>query len=200
MTVQFVTMSRSGHHLLVRLIKQARPEITYCEYYRPEGCCRSIPCTKGVDFQKSHDFGLNEPIDPARRYIIQIRDPMESIASHYEIDVAERSWKKRGPDIAMVWRRFARKQIKHRIGFYAKWAQTPPPLALVIRYLDLVSDPLGTVDLISRFVWGEPARHFAAEPIKATRRVEDFRHYDMAFFADLSALAAKSCQSWNRLK
>lgn len=180
MTVQFVTMPRSGHHLLVRLIQQVRPETTYCEFYQSADCCRSIPCRKNVDLQKSHDFKLKDPIDSTRRYIVQARDPCASIASHWDL---LQSSGKVGSDTAKDFRRFAWQQAGHRRAFRRKWIDSRLPNTLVIRYEELIADPVAAVDRVHRFVWDLPAPAVRPGKIKPARELRSFRHYSGWFFA-----------------
>lgn len=58
-----VSFPRSGqlmtYSLLWDLHERLGMKFTYCEFYR---CCKRLPCAKGCEFSKNHDFQLNVPI------------------------------------------------------------------------------------------------------------------------------------------
>ncbi len=127
--IQGVSFPRSGHHLLVQMLKVHFAEkkerypaegmattaahaivgpFSYCEYYR---CCRERPCKHGATFGKSHDFcGRELEPDPDVRYIVQIREPEWAIESHYELRRG-RAWKPFAAEWARSWNKFVRKWI-----------------------------------------------------------------------------------------
>ena len=106
--VQCVSVPRSGHHYLVRLLRgyfnpvgAPGRRMRHCEYY---GCCRTRPCqlyTAGqgapvlaVQMQKSHDEYLRrrdadyEPKLEVRndlRHLVQISHPIPSTISEYRL-------------------------------------------------------------------------------------------------------------------
>jgi hypothetical protein len=54
-----VSWPRSGHHLLVRMLKSYFGKVfEYCEFYEPQQCCKQFPCARRgvVHFSKNHDF------------------------------------------------------------------------------------------------------------------------------------------------
>ena len=57
-----VSWPRSGHHLLVRMLKLYFGEtFGYCDFYGGiEGCCKTVPCTRtdSVHLTKSHRSGF----------------------------------------------------------------------------------------------------------------------------------------------
>ena len=67
-----ISWPRSGHHMLLRLLKlYFGPSFGYCSLYgdRPEHpevpqCCRCVPCTNAgkINFSKNHDFDLSPVI------------------------------------------------------------------------------------------------------------------------------------------
>lgn len=83
-------MPRSGHHLVHRILSRYLGDrLAYCNYYVTfkqgtfEDCCKNIPCTHkclanyDIFFQKSHDFGLTDPVDTADLNLVQVRRPVD---------------------------------------------------------------------------------------------------------------------------
>ena len=101
--VESRSLPRSGHHFLRHLLEQACGEqFSYCEGYQEPGCCRSSPCSVAAYWHyarehrqphlrllKSHDFALtdaNFPPPPAMVRLIQVRKPLELLASWLELE------------------------------------------------------------------------------------------------------------------
>ena len=68
--VQGVSIPRSGHHLLARLLSAYLGPELYCDYY---DCCQKTPCAKGKYFQKHHDLLLLLRDNTAKYHLIQFR-------------------------------------------------------------------------------------------------------------------------------
>jgi hypothetical protein len=100
--VHIVTFPRSGHHAMIEQLESVS-EIykNYCEYYNCIGrrgeiieCSKSsdtwkekgFSCGAGNRILKDHDFELLLPYKNDRKYVIQLRNPILSIASWYELD------------------------------------------------------------------------------------------------------------------
>lgn len=71
----FVTFPRSGHHLIIDILRAVaiahNIEFTYCEYYT---CCQQVPCIHKNTIMKNHDFDLTLPQDlPNYTYIVMYR-------------------------------------------------------------------------------------------------------------------------------
>ena len=101
--VESRSLPRSGHHFLRHLLEQACGEqFSYCEGYQEPGCCRSSPCSVAAYWHyarehgqphlrllKSHDFKLTDatfPPPPAMVRLIQVRRPLEVLASWLELE------------------------------------------------------------------------------------------------------------------
>jgi len=101
--VESRSLPRSGHHFLRHLLEQACGEqFSYCEGYQEPGCCKSSPCSVAAYWHyarehlqphlrllKSHDFALtdaNFPPPPAMVRLIQVRKPLELLASWLELE------------------------------------------------------------------------------------------------------------------
>ena len=106
--IQSVSMPRSGHHFLVKLLRayyndkdRGIRRMRYCEYYN---CCSTRPCKLwateenpcvDVLIQKSHDEYLRradvhfEPpvrVSSAGKHIIQFRNPLHSTISDFRLE------------------------------------------------------------------------------------------------------------------
>lgn len=77
----FVTFPRSGHHLLVDILTEYQPSLTYCEFY---GCCNTYPCVHKSTLQKNHDFALDLVPGPDEIVVVQHRRA---------VDKALQSWR-----------------------------------------------------------------------------------------------------------
>jgi hypothetical protein len=90
-----LSIPRSGHHLLVRLVHSyfEHGKFLYCEAYTDPECCGRFPCdavsqraksTFGRDsdlrlfMQKSHDLKFEVPVNTTAQYIVQLREPAQA--------------------------------------------------------------------------------------------------------------------------
>lgn len=81
--VQSVSIPRTGHHLLVNCLNHYFGEdLKYCNFY---GCCKTIGCPHGGNFQKNHDVPVHKakmlPLlrtDEDMPYIVQYRRDAQS--------------------------------------------------------------------------------------------------------------------------
>ena len=82
----FVSVPRSGHHLMVNMLKEYYgDEFKYCEFYN-KACCDSYPCSNPlVKIQKHHDMDLKLKILNNFRYVIGYRDFLKSTISDFEL-------------------------------------------------------------------------------------------------------------------
>src|SRR5450755_1833667 len=90
-----LSIPRSGHHLLVRLVHSyfEHGKFLYCEAYTDRECCGHIPCDAvsrrakskfGCDshlrlfMQKNHELKLEVPVEATAQYIVQLREPAQA--------------------------------------------------------------------------------------------------------------------------
>ena len=139
--IQGISFPRSGHHMLIRKITEYFSSISntdvcikhhsrkasntdtdknsfvYCEYYN---ACQTIPCIdKRCNFQKSHDFTLDLPLNTEQQYIVQIRSPIDSITSLFELSL-KTGWYNL-EDTQKCWELFFDNQLDFYKKFYNKW-------------------------------------------------------------------------------
>lgn len=214
-----VSWPRSGHHLLVNMLKNYfGKEFVYCEFYVPNDCCKTVPCARApaVTFTKNHDFDLQTPITPGFPYLIQYRAFLPSVVSAFELFV--RSGKPNTPE---AFRTYARNMAVGYNAFLWKWVigTACPNEKLVCSYEEITSD--NKIALFSNIIKFFAPNHSVNEDrlteltesvqkmlvedgnttiisefgIKAARNVEHFRFYDKEFFAELQELTRKSEQS-----
>lgn len=188
-------------------------EFKYCLFYPEDpACCRTFPCTQpGVNYTKNHDFDLSGPILPGLPYLIQYRSLTPATISDFELYLLDG-----GADTKESFQEFARIRADGWAAFMAKWVDNQTDFErLLMRYEDLVADPLHSLKAAVRFFApgakpdeGRLVRAIEGEThvavtkqegekwteragVKAFRKVEAFRFYDAGFFSELEAYAAE---------
>jgi hypothetical protein len=143
-----VSLPRSGHHVLeMTLGRLLGRQLYYCEFYSIPGCCQTIPCSRTDEFaaagaqvfiQKSHDHALKD--NPAAAFdgvVVQVREPVARALSNYELDLD--TLKIEHTD---TYRRYwLGLEAAYTLGFAEKWCD-PAPNRLLLRYEDLLADPV----------------------------------------------------------
>jgi hypothetical protein len=93
---KIVSFPRSGHHLLVRGLQAVfESELVYSEFYKSK---HNMSNCKYVNVQKSHDFDLDEVIDPELRYVVLLREEEEAMTSWYKQAIIYEGQSKIYPD------------------------------------------------------------------------------------------------------
>lgn len=186
------------------------PRFHYCEYYTIRNCCRQIPCARMpeheaaqalVFMQKSHDHDLTDPVSPDfDGLMIQVREPVARALSNYELDLETV-----GPPHSAEYMRFwLGLEAAYTVGFIEKWCSSPDPRALILKYEDLLGEPVAYYQSIFRR-FALPEQLFDPEKVVAARSVSsadkrpfrerDIRtsaHYDPDSLADFQRLVARS--------
>lgn len=212
-----ISWPRSGHHMLVRLLKlYFGSSFHYCGFYRGEErpttvkrCCGKVPCAYPgkVHFSKNHDFDLSVPQVRGQKYLIQYRDFVPSVVSNFEVFV-----RNGGEDTRTSFRRFASAEFDRYLDFKQKWVTSAfAQDQLVLDYGALLEDPKGELaravayfapgdatdsDRIAEAVAsvdGQKIEQRKVQPLRrsgvhAGRDVTKFRHYGPAIFAQLAEL------------
>lgn len=131
------TFPRSGHHFLVETTAAVFPDLSYCEKYRCENqwhekisCAgRHLPmqcktfCRSGKKIQKSHDFGLDEPIFNGKiegedvRTLVLVRHPVPAIISWWKLTLVSSNML----DSQENFRDFFKQKVLFYKGFVSKW-------------------------------------------------------------------------------
>ncbi len=185
-----LTFPRSGNHLLHDLLDAYFADaLAFCDIHQtPERALDRDPAT---NVQKNHDLNHDTPLHDDRRYIVQVRYPIDSITSWYRM--ACDNGYARSPG---AWQSYAIQQLANWMMFYRRWVLRPVPMRIVIAYADLVDRP---TDVLARVV-----EHLTAAPpdtarveqavsafdIRRRNNPEGFEFHDRQFFGLLNALLA----------
>jgi hypothetical protein len=205
--VSGVSWPSSGHHLLCRLLERYFVHRwQYCDFYEQPGCCGQFPCARQgqITFTKNHDNDLDLP-EPTGRVLVQYRDFMPSVVSNFELYIKDGN-----DDTRESFENFARYHVPRWATFVRKWVVSSPG-RLIIKYEDLVSDPVEAAARAVLFFGDSEVNHERLAEIAATapsvqvrdrqkwkvpgagvkmyRQVKDFRYYDEDLFAELGAQA-----------
>lgn len=190
--VQGVSIPRSGNHLLSYILDEYAYWFKFCEFYRENECCKTVPCKwAGAYLVKSHDFNFTMPVSSKIRYLVQVRPLVPTLVSHYEFAVADRT----ELDSQSAWASFAWKWIHHRKRFVDKWVIDMPNEVsyITIHYQDLITEPVLEVHRAVDFIWRgwRPNIKRIERAVNMQRKVpprqlEKFRYYDPSFFKILS--------------
>ncbi|MBD3345351.1 MAG: hypothetical protein GF401_09850 [Chitinivibrionales bacterium] len=209
--IQCVTYPRSGHHLLADLLicyyaKDPRTSLSshdhfiavnrfqYCEYFNH---CKTVPCTDHeTTYQKNHDMHLDQPVNPDYNYIIQYRNPLESLVSFFTVSSVEHSWIK--DEGVESWQKFSEENIVYWKQFAEKWLSRKQPLkALYVNYGDLLANPSQKLqEVIDYLEPGAPIDTVLIDAIVDSKRIHkrnhiaDFKYFDSSFFSCLAKKVA----------
>lgn len=212
-----VSWPRSGHHLLVRLLKiYFGPDFGYCDFYGGvKDCCKTVPCRRRgeIVLTKSHDFDRKLPQLRKQKYLVQYREFIPSVVSNFELHVRNGA-----ADTLESFRKFASTEFDRYQLFVQKWVSSPfGQTQLVIRYEDLLNDTEGclaeTVLYLCPGVELDRAKlRQALEKVDGerieqghvqrlnkvgvhpARRIEEFRHYRPALFEAMRNMTLSRAQ------
>ena len=187
----FVSFPRSGHHLAVRLLSRyfsrdlqvlregyelpgllvASPFV-WCEFYRH---CQTVGCVDPrVTAQKSHDFDLRLVPPEGWQVVVQLRNPVPAIASHYRLLVSQgKLW-----DSYLTWRYHLYKDLRYYRRFVEKWICGPlGQNALLLEYDALLEAPAEQLcRLAHQIAPGRPVDRAFAERVVAVEKVARRSH------------------------
>ena len=204
-----VSMPRAGHHVAEMVLgRLLGPRFAYCEFYTIRTCCKAIPCARipahaaagaALFMQKSHDHDLADRADPAfDGLLIQVREPVARALSNYELDL-----RTVGPAHSPEYMRFwLGLEAAYTVGFIEKWCAAPDPRAFLLKYEDLLADPVTYYRrLFERF--GLPMADFDPDAVTAAqslssadrkpfreRAIHASRHFDAESLGQFQRLVA----------
>jgi len=185
------------------------PRFAYCEFYTIRSCCKQIPCNRMANWsdggatvfmQKSHDHALTDPADPSfDGLLVQVREPVARALSNYELDLATVG-PAHSPAYMRLWLGF---EAAYTVGFISKWCITPDPRALILKYEDLIADPVSYYrSIFERFslpleVFDE-AKVLGARTVSSgnkkpfrERDIHGSAHFDIDNLSDFQRLVAR---------
>ena len=204
-----VSFPRSGHHLVQRILSAYfGGAFGYCEFYKPEDCCKTVPCSRlgQINLSKSHDFHSEMPILSDHNYLIQYRAFLPAVVSSYELYCANK-----GRDNIILFTLFAIRQRSRYIHFMDKWATASADDSSFIKisYERLTQSPVEVMKYIIEKFQKNPDVDTAkivdivasiskisvekgqtvvsdASGVAKIRDIKEFRYYNKFLFAFLS--------------
>lgn len=213
-----VSMPRSGHHFLHRILDAAYGEgFGYCDFYGAwknnsyAECCKSIPCTKAAGFtifmQKNHDFKLRHPYSPESKYLVQIRHPVPRLISDFCLFVRKRP----DQETCSGFEAFAEDKKAYYVDFWQKWVAEPRENIAILQYEKLYDDPASAVlASLERLSPGLAGRSNIREAVEKERQyssmkreeyrpkpVQDFQFFDQDFMTAHVTEIAEQCKGFD---
>ena len=204
-----VSWPRSGHHLLVRILRQYfKNRFSYCEFYGSANCCKKIPCSYAgyINFSKNHDYKSIVPILEKHNYLIQYREFIPSVISDYELYCCT------DEDNKQNFQNFSIDSLKKYKLFISKWsrANSKQSYLYYLSYEKLTLQPKKEIrKIISCFVPSETvnekklsniinqAKFISIENGKRSskdkvgilnqRNIKNFRYFDSELFDELES-------------
>ena len=149
-----VTFPRSGHHLLKNILEYYFDgSLHYCSVHEDSEDLR-LGVHPLTNFQKNHDFDLKTKVTDDRRYLIQVRDPMDSVESW--IHLTQRIGTN-GTTLPVYnsWKVDIMDKLNYWIGFIEKWVVNHVPNRLVVSYQDLLNRPESVVTSVIQHLRGK---------------------------------------------
>lgn len=135
-----ICFPRSGHHALLAVLRNYFDNLNYCEGYIDSPSLR-LGGSNQTNYQKNHDFGLETPILSDRNYVVQIRHPLDAIASWEQLT------RRLGGENTTT-----ASHLEFWTGFVKKWVLSPVPRRIVVCYEDLISRPVPTCTSVIQFL------------------------------------------------
>lgn len=134
-----VSFPRSGQHLVEKILKyccnEHNVEFKYCEFY---GCCNSIPCSKGNEISKNHDFKLYLDINNNYKYVaLHRKDLILQLEAYYRYHIGINEKKYKYKDLL----KFIKKNTNYYNDFVNKWINNENKNILKIEYYELLENP-----------------------------------------------------------
>lgn len=127
-----MTFPRSGHHWLFEILAEYFGQRLVVAEPHPESPPR-IEDSDKTNFQRCfHDWSLTEPIRDDRQYLVQIRDPVDALASRWALE--------HRPEGIEAWYSIMGQWIDYYSGFMKKWVYSRIPNRLIVRYSDLFTN------------------------------------------------------------
>ena len=134
-----VSFPRSGQHLVEKILKfickEHDVEFTYCEFYT---CCNSLPCKKGKEFSKNHDFDLNLEVNNDIKYVCLYReDIILQLEAYYRFSIGQTKIKYKYKDLL----KFIKDKSTYYNDFKSKWINNKSKNILKVEYYEILENP-----------------------------------------------------------
>jgi hypothetical protein len=162
-----VSFPRSGHNWLTSILNSYfTKRFNYCEMYlNPES---TIDVCENTNYQKSHDFGLDEPIVHNIKYVIQTRNFDDTCLSYYRTQKlnVKTIWDSKYCIQRKVDQPYVdtntteyityKNSIKNYYdGFKSKWISSNLPNSIIIHYENMVNNPIKEISSVISFITDE---------------------------------------------
>jgi hypothetical protein len=89
-----------------------------------------------------------------RKYLVQVRDPLESLQSRWLLSLE--SGKTKLVDTEECWRKTMKAWLPYYAEFVSRWIYSPVPNRLVLRYRDLLYSPIDRVRAVLKHIDTQP--------------------------------------------
>jgi hypothetical protein len=134
-----VSFPRSGQHLVEKILKfcceEHSIEFTYCEFYT---CCSSLPCSKGKEISKNHDFELEIELNNDIKYVCLYReDIILQLEAYYRYWIKYNGTKYKYKDLLS----FVKDKTSYYNGFVNKWINNKNKNILKVEYYEILDNP-----------------------------------------------------------
>ena len=134
-----ISFPRSGQHLIEKILKfickEHDVEFTYCEFYT---CCNSLPCKKGKEFSKNHDFDLNLEVNNDIKYVCLYReDIILQLEAYYRFSIGQTKIKYKYKDLL----KFIKDKSTYYNDFKSKWVNNKNKNILKVDYYEIIENP-----------------------------------------------------------
>lgn len=162
-----ISFPRSGHHgLKMVLADYFGEEFHCCDNYVDDPSFR-LGVHEATNYCKEHDLNLDHPVNPAFRYLVQVRDPLYAIPSWIEFD--SRVGAVRRTESREEWFKIYKERVAFWQGWVEKWVLSDIWPRLVVHYDTLVANPFSTCESVVQFMTGEHP-----DPKRLKRSLERF--------------------------
>jgi len=178
-----ICFPRSGHRMLLRVLKvYFGDELKNCDVYNDQ----IMTNRNDFNYQKNHDLDLKTPILNNRNYLVQIRDPMSSIVSHYLLEIKTTGLQ----DSIEAWKHFAKVKMRYWVNFYKKWILSDIEKRIIIDYDPFLNSPLIHLEKIVVFLGGiwdinKGKESIGKFDLNKKNDYKKFKYYDEVFFRTL---------------
>lgn len=134
-----VSFPRSGQHLVEKILefccKEHEIDFTYCEFYT---CCNSLPCKKGKEFSKNHDFDLKLEINNDIKCVCLYReDIILQLEAYYRFSIGQTKIKYKYKDLL----KFIKDESTYYNDFKSKWINNKNKNILKVDYYEIIENP-----------------------------------------------------------
>lgn len=165
-----ITFPRSGHHLLKDILEYYFDG--QLQYYSIYGNSPGmlLGASLVTNYQKNHDFDLVTPVLEDRKYIVQIRDPVDAIESWFHMALRTTSFCGSGLPQHAQWKAFCSDKMIYYAKFVNKWVFNHVPNRLIVSYYDLLHRPENTITSVIQHM-------VATADISSKRLVEALEKY-----------------------